>query len=96
MSGRPPNIPTRGDVAKPSVARLMGLSSQDFDALLPQLRLRGFPEPDCTTGLYCVEAVDQWRLRRHSNLFPNLNGSTGAVNAAQVFAERRRASFGVH
>jgi hypothetical protein len=73
----------------------MGLSLSDFKIMLSQLVGRGFPEPDATTGLYCIEAVDRWRLRRHSSLFPQLTVSSAGVNAAAVFEERRRANFGV-
>jgi hypothetical protein len=37
-------------VAASVVAQLLGLSSVDFDARLPALRERGFPDPDATTG----------------------------------------------
>lgn len=48
-------IPARGDVGASAVAELLGLSVPDFEARWPALRDRGFPEPDPTTGLYCVE-----------------------------------------
>jgi hypothetical protein len=52
-------IPPRGDVAASLVAELLGLSLTDFEARRPALREGGFPEPDSTTGLYCIEAVDR-------------------------------------
>ncbi len=61
---RPRRVPTRGDVAASAVAELLGLSAQDFESRRASLRDRGFPEPDPTTGRYCIEAVDRWRLRR--------------------------------
>lgn len=94
MTGRPPNIPTRGDVPAGMIARLMGLALPDFQAVLPALATRGFPTPDPTTGLYCVEAVDRWRLRRHAALFPQLTAASGGVHAAAVFDQRRREVFG--
>jgi hypothetical protein len=45
-------------------------------------------KPDPTTGLYCIEAVHRWRLRRYPKLFPELTAAPAAVNAATVFAER--------
>jgi hypothetical protein len=57
-------IPSRGDVAASLIAELLGLSLTDFEVRRPALRERGFPEPDPTTRLYCIEAVDRWRMRR--------------------------------
>ena len=91
---RRPVIPLRGDVSRSHVAQLMGLSGPDFDAVRPQLEERGFPRPDPTTGLYCIEAVDRWRLRRHASMFPQLTGAGGPTNASDTFDERRRAVFG--
>jgi hypothetical protein len=79
LMSRPPRIPARGDVPESTVARLLGLSVADFQARRAELRNRGFPEPDPTTGLYCVEAVDRWRLRRHAPLFPELTTPPGAA-----------------
>ena len=47
-----------------------------------------FPKPDETTGLYCIEAVDRWRLRRHIPLFPELTAVPTAVDAGAVYQER--------
>jgi hypothetical protein len=87
---RPRHIPVRGDVARAVVAELLGLSTTDFEARQPALRARGFPEPDPTTGLYCIEAVDRWRMRRHPRLFPELTTAPTAAHADAVFAERLR------
>jgi hypothetical protein len=87
---RPRRIPTRGDVAVAAVAELLGLSLADFEARRSALRERGFPEPDPTTGLYCVEAVDRWRLRRHAQLFPELTAVPTATHATAVFDDRMR------
>jgi hypothetical protein len=87
---RPRRIPARGDVAAPAVAGLLGLSLADFEALRGALRERDFPEPDPTTGLYCIEAVDRWRLRRHARLFPELTNAPAAAHADTVFGERLR------
>jgi hypothetical protein len=87
---RPRRIPTRGDLAATAVAELLGLSLADFEALSGALRERDFPEPDPTTGLYCIEAVDRWRLRRHARLFPELTTAPAAAHADTVFGERLR------
>jgi hypothetical protein len=83
-------IPERGDVAPPAIAELLGLSLTDFEARRPALSERNFPEPDPTTGLYCIEAVDRWRLRRHPRLFPELTTAPTAAHADAVFPERMR------
>ena len=88
---RPRRIPSRGDVAPSMVAELLGLSLSDFkDRLSPLREPRNFPEPDPTTGLYCIEAVDRWRLRRHPYLFPELTTAPAAAHAGAVFDERIR------
>ena len=87
---RPPRIPERGDVPKAVVAQRLGLTVADFDSCRMELENRGFPEPDKTTGRYCIEAVDRWRLRRHSQLFPELTTAVIAVDADSVFDERMR------
>ncbi len=87
---RPRRIPERGDVAPAAVAELLGLSVTDFEARRDELRKRDFPEPDSTTGLYCIEAVDRWRLRRHARLFPELTNTPAAAHADAVFGERLR------
>ena len=83
-------IPLRGDVTASAVAQLLGLSLSDFEARQPALRQRDFPEPDPTTGLYCIEAVDKWRLRRYPHLFPELTATSGAAHADAVFNNRIR------
>jgi hypothetical protein len=85
---RPARIPDRGDVAPSIVAARLGLSLSEFEAQRLELERRGFPGPDKTTGRYCMEAVDRWRLRRHARLFPELTAATGAMDAGAVFEER--------
>jgi hypothetical protein len=85
---RPCRIPDIGDVPASMVAARLGLSLSDFEARRPELERRGFPQPDETTGRYCIEAVDRWRLRRHSRLFPELTAVTNAVDARTVVEER--------
>lgn len=81
-------IPERGDVSAVAVAERLGLSLPDFEAMRPALHARDFPAPDPTTKLYCIEAVDRWRLRRHGRLFPELNATSTAVHAEAVVWQR--------
>jgi len=94
MMGRPANIPERGDVAPSTVAQRLGLALADFERLLPELESRGFPQSDPTTGRFCIEAVDRWRLRRHPKLFPELTVAPGPVHASAVIDDRLRAMEG--
>jgi hypothetical protein len=87
---RPRRIPARGDVSASTVADLLGLSAGEFEARLPALQARKFPHPDPTTGLYCIEAVERWRLLRHPQLFPELTATSTAAHAGTVFDERMR------
>jgi hypothetical protein len=87
---RAARIPDRGDVPPGMVAQRLGLALAEFELRRPDLHSRGFPPPDPTTGCYCIEAVDRWRLSRHKNLFPELSAAPSAVNAELVFDERLR------
>jgi hypothetical protein len=83
-------MPDRGDVRPALVASRLGLTLSEFEACRGELETRNFPRPDQTTGRYCIEAVDRWRLARHAKLFPELTGAPVAVNAGAVFEERLR------
>jgi hypothetical protein len=91
---RPARIPDRGDVLPTAAAQRLGMSLADFEVSRSELERRGFPEVDPTTGRYCIEAVDRWRLRRFPRLFPELTASHGAVNADAVFEQRMRRLHG--
>jgi hypothetical protein len=91
---RPRRIPPRGDVSASTVADLLGLSAADFETRLPALHERKFPHPDPTTGLYCIEAVERWRLLRHPQLFPELTAAPTAAHAGTIFDERLRRFHG--
>jgi hypothetical protein len=58
------------DIPAVIAARRLGLSVEQFQEQLPALLQRGFPAPDETTGNFCLEAIDQWRIRRFPQLFP--------------------------
>jgi hypothetical protein len=90
IMSRSARIPDRGDVPPSTVAQRLGMSLADFEACRPELERRGFPESDPTTGRYCIEAVDRWRLRRFPRLFPELTATTAAVHAGAIFEDRLR------
>lgn len=85
---RPPRVPERGDVPKSVVAQRLGLDLREFELRFAELQRRGFPEADPTTGKFCVEAVDRWRLYRHPQLFPELTTAPTATHADVVFKQR--------
>jgi hypothetical protein len=64
------------DIPPEAAARRLGLTVEQFLEKLPALLQRGFPAADQTTGNYCLEAIDQWRMRRFPQLFalPPLDG----------------------
>jgi hypothetical protein len=53
-----------------SIACMMSFHVSPANRRVISLLARGFPPPDETTGNYCLEAVDAWRLRRYPHLFP--------------------------
>jgi hypothetical protein len=85
---RPRRIPERGDVTASAIAERLGLRLSEFETRRAELERRGFPQPDETTGQYCIEAVDRWRLQRHSRLFPELTAVASAVDARTVVEDR--------
>lgn len=58
-----------GDVPAEKAGRRMGLTEAEFMRVLPLLIARGFPRPDPTTGMFDLDAIDEWRRRRHPQLF---------------------------
>ena len=74
------------DIPPEVAARRLGLTYPQFQEKLPALLARGFPPPDETTGHFCLEAVDAWRLRRYPHLFP-----TCTVEAPKTDRETARA-----
>ncbi len=57
------------DVSDEQAARRLGLVVAEFNAKLPNLRARGFPQPDPDTGLFDMVAIDKWCDARHPHLF---------------------------
>lgn len=74
------------DAPEHVAARRMGLVEARFTEMLPALFARGFPRPDTTTGLYDLDAIDEWRRRRHPELF--LVATEGARDARAVVRDR--------
>ena len=67
-------------------ARVLGLTEAQFIDKLPQLLARGFPKADETTKLFDLDAIDEWRRRRHPQLF--LTAPEQARDARALFSER--------
>ena len=53
------------DVPPEKAARRLGLELDRFNDLLPRLLSRGFPPSDPDTGMYDLDAIDEWRAARH-------------------------------
>ena len=82
-----------GDVPPEKAARRLGVTLADFQAALPRLLERGFPEADPDTGNFDLEAIDAWRRRRHPHLYDGeVIGArdASAVVEARIAAMRRR------
>ena len=74
------------DVPAEAAARRLGLTEAGFRNALPQLEARGFPKQDATTGNFDIDAIDEWRRRRHPDLF--LIATEGASDARAVVKDR--------
>jgi hypothetical protein len=86
---RAPTIRFRVDPAyapADKIARRLCLTEAQFETCKIRLFARGFPQPDETTGMYDLEAVDRWRMRQRPDLYPEL---TPAPVGAEVAAPRR-------
>jgi hypothetical protein len=81
------------DVPAEKAARRLHLTPAEFSAKLPELLARGFPNPDPTTGMFDLVAIDEWMTARHAAA-TGLTAQPKARNAAEVFSERRGAAFG--
>jgi hypothetical protein len=75
-----------GDVPPEKAARRLHLSEAEFEIKLPELISRGFPEPDPTTGMFCMEAIDEWRRARYPHLFRLTAQRANKQSHAQVMA----------
>jgi hypothetical protein len=79
------------DVPSEKAARRLHLTPTDFGAKLPALLARGFPQPDPTTGMFDLAAIEEWMTGRHSpNPRPSaLTAEPKPRNAQEVFGDRR-------
>jgi hypothetical protein len=83
------------DVPIEKAARRLHLTTTEFQVKLPALLARGFPQPDPTTGMFDLAAIDQWMTARHTPK-PGpcpLTAEPKLRNAQEVFGEHR-ASLG--
>jgi hypothetical protein len=89
-------LPPGGDVPPETAARRMGMTLAAFKLKLDELRQRGFPPADPTTGNYDLDAIDAWRRARNPQLFgqPSLTRHQTARNASDVVASRLARSGG--
>jgi hypothetical protein len=65
------------DVPLEVAARRLGKTRAEFEAALPDLLARGFPQADPTTGNFDLAAIDQWCDARYPHLF----GGAAAMQA---------------
>lgn len=80
------------DVPPIKAARRLGLTLEAFNQQLEQLRQRGFPPPDPTTGNYDLAAIEVWQNARNPQLFgqPSLTPAPSAHDAKAVVRARLR------
>ncbi|MGA0564122.1 hypothetical protein ACO2RV_16885 [Ancylobacter sp. VNQ12] len=71
------------DVPAAKAARRLHLTLVEFEAARPALHARGFPQPDPTTGMYDLKAIDGWMDSRS-----NLTGHSVARDSRHMFNER--------
>ncbi|WP_244521855.1 hypothetical protein [Bradyrhizobium embrapense] len=71
-----------GDVPPEKAARRLHLTLDRFNELLPNLLKRGFPPADPDTGMYSLEAIDEWRKVRDGLKSP-LTGASHPPQANQ-------------
>lgn len=79
-----------GDVPPVVAARRLGLTLEAFAGKIEELRQRGFPLPDATTGNYDLDAIDAWRRARNPQLFgqPSLTRPPEPRDARAVVTQR--------
>jgi hypothetical protein len=65
------------DVPQEVAARRLGKTLAEFNAAMPDLVARGFPQADPTTGNFDLAAIDRWCDARHPHLF----GGAAAMQA---------------
>jgi hypothetical protein len=79
------------DLPPEKIARRLHLALVEFLALKSELKSRGFPEPDRSTGMYDSVAVERWMdARSHLTAARSDDAQTQARDSRQTFAERMR------
>jgi hypothetical protein len=86
-------LPLLGDGPAVEAARMMGLGAKEFEKLLPQYLARKFPAPDDVSGLFDLDAIVHWRMKRHAELY-DLTGSDEARDAKYLVEDRIKGLFG--
>ena len=76
-----------GDVPADKAARRLHLTLTEFQEKLPRLVKRGFPPADSDTGMFDLEAIDEWRRARNPQLF-GLTTAEKPRDPREVFDER--------
>lgn len=77
------------DVPADKAARRLGLTLAGFEDVSARLFARGFPRPDPDTGLFDLEAVEDWMDRRSG-----LTSGLAARDASAVVKGRLEAMRG--
>jgi hypothetical protein len=79
------------DVPLEKAARRLHLTTSDFQTKLQSLLARGFPQPDPTTGMFDLAAIDQWMTSRHDQKPGRcaLTAEPKPRNAQEVLGDRR-------
>lgn len=78
------------DIPPEKVARLLHQTPDEFEARKAALFDRGFPQPDPTTGMYDMVAINAWMDQRHRLTSGASTERQTARNTAEVAAERQR------
>ena len=74
------------DIPPEKAARRLHLTMEGFVAHTDSLRARGFPQPDPTTGMYDLKAIDAWMDKRSG--LAGLTVNDGPRNAGEVSRDR--------
>jgi hypothetical protein len=74
------------DVPAEYAARRLGMTLAEFQAKLPNLIARGFPQADPDSGNYDLDAINRWCDARHVHLF---GGSDMQARDASTVAKGR-------
>jgi hypothetical protein len=88
------------DVPPEKAARRLHLTLERFNELLPNLKRRGFPDPDQDTGMYDLDQIDLLRANRHrSSALTILPGNLqpapqGQLDMGERFLVARRQTEG--